>query len=233
MLIPEKKQFDIWSKDLTIPVLALDIVIFTIYNNELCVVTQKVNENNIFWNSLPWWIVAKWYSLDENFDDILFRKTGIKWVYKEQLYTFWNPNRDNRGHVVAICYYALVRSDIFLTKVDFTKVDITKYSDLDSIKLFYDHNDIIKYAKQRLEWKLEYTNIVNQILPNKFKMSQLQQVYETITWKIYDKRNFQKKIFSLKILKETWELDRSTNRPAKLYEFINKSIQIIENNSIV
>ena len=43
MLIPENKQFDIWSKELTIPILALDIVIFTIYNNELCVVFSKVN----------------------------------------------------------------------------------------------------------------------------------------------------------------------------------------------
>lgn len=233
MLIPENKQFDIWWKNLTIPVLALDIVIFTIYNDELCIVTQKMNENSNYGNALPWWIVAKWFSLDENFDDILLRKTGIKWVYKEQLYTFWDPKRDDRWHVVAVCYYALVRVDNFLTNVDFTKVDIIKFSDLDKIKLFYDHNNIVKYAKQRLEWKLEYTNIANQILPKSFRMSQLQHIYEVITWKTYDKRNFQKKILSLNILKETWELDRSTNRPAKLYEFINNDIQIIENNSLV
>jgi hypothetical protein len=43
MLIPENKHFDIWSNDLTIPILALDIVIFTIYNNELCIVVSKIN----------------------------------------------------------------------------------------------------------------------------------------------------------------------------------------------
>jgi hypothetical protein len=47
MLIPENKQFDIWSDELTIPILALDIVIFTIYMGELCVIVSKVEENSI------------------------------------------------------------------------------------------------------------------------------------------------------------------------------------------
>lgn len=233
MLIPENKQFDIWSDELTIPILALDIVIFTIYMGELCVIVSKVEENSISWYSIPGWIVAKWFDLEKNFDDILKRKTWIEWVYKEQLYTFWDPKRDPRGHVVAVCYYALVQVDSFLTKVDFTKVDILKYSQIDKTKLLYDHAKIIHYAKQRLEWKLEYTNIAAQILPEKFKMSQLQWVYEIITGKKYDKRNFQKKVFSLGILQETWELDKSTNRPAKLYQFLEKDIQIVEKNSFV
>lgn len=233
MLIPEEKQFDIWSSEVSIPILALDIVIFTIYQGELCVVISKINDENGSGFAIPGGIVAKWYDLEKNFDDILKRKTGITGVYKEQLYTFWDPKRDTRWHVVAVCYYALVSIDSFLTKVDFTKVDIVKFSDIDSIHLFYDHNKIIKYAKQRLEWKLEYTNVAGQILPHSFKMSSLQSVYEKITGKIYDKRNFQKKIFSLDILKETGEYDKSTNRPAKLYEFKNKEITIIENNSLV
>jgi hypothetical protein len=32
--------------------------------------------------------VARGFTLEENFDDILKRKTGIEGVYKEQLYTF-------------------------------------------------------------------------------------------------------------------------------------------------
>jgi hypothetical protein len=64
-------------------------------------------------------------------------------------------------------------------------------------------------------------------------MSQLQWVYEIITGKKYDKRNFQKKVFSLGILQETWEFDKSTNRPAKLYQFLEKDIQIVEKNSFV
>jgi hypothetical protein len=58
-------------------------------------------------------------------------------------------------------------------------------------------------------------------------------MYEVIIGKKYDKRNFQKKIFSLKILKETWKFDTSTNRPAKLYEFIDSELKIVEKNSFV
>ena len=90
-----------------------------------------------------------------------------------------------------------------LAKVDFTKVDILKFSDLENLNILYDHKTIINYAKQRLEWKLEYTNIAKEILPKHFKMSSLQKVYEIITGKAYDKRNFQKKIFSLNIISET------------------------------
>jgi 8-oxo-dGTP diphosphatase len=98
----------------------------------------------------------------------------------------------------------------FLQNVDLTKIAIVKYKELTpqnvgfkEKKIGTDHYEIIQYAKQRLEWKLEYTNVVKEILPSQFKMSQLQAMYEVIIGKKYDKRNFQKKIFSLKILKET------------------------------
>lgn len=233
MLINENKFTDIWSPNLTIPILALDIVIFTIYKGNLCFIVSKIDNEIWNWYTLPWWIVAKWFNLEENFDDILKRKTWITWVYKEQLYTFWDPKRDPRWHVVSVCYSAIVSIDSLFNKVDFTKVDIIKYSEIDNIKLFYDHNFIIKYAKQRLEWKLEYTNIAKELLPKNFKISSFQAVYEIITWKKYDKRNFQKKIFSLHILVETWEKDKSTNRPAKLYKFIDEELKIIENNGFV
>lgn len=240
MLIPENKQFDIWSEDLTIPIPALDIVIFTLYQNELCVVLLKHELDGKISYILPWWIIAKWFSLEENFDNILERKTGIKWVYKEQLYTFWSPWRDKRWHTISISYFALVWMNNFLQNVDLTKVAIMKYKDLTSENIWFkekkigtDHYEIIKYAKQRLEWKLEYTNVAKEILPEKFKMSQLQSIYEIIIGKTYDKRNFQKKIFSLHILKETWEFDKTSNRPAKLYEFMDGELKIVEKNSFV
>ena len=231
MSLWKQTPFNIWTPELSIPILALDIVIFTIYQWELCIILSQATEKNTF--VIPGWIVTKWLSLDQNFDDILKRKTGMSWVYKEQLYTFWNPKRDPRGHVVSVCYYALVNIDAFVEKIDFTKVNIVKWNDIDTLTLLYDHHEILKYAKQRLEWKLEYTNVVQEILPKKFKMSQLQNIYEKITGKIFDKRNFQKKIFSLWILTETWDFDTSSNRPAKLYEFKDKGLKIIENNSFV
>ena len=225
-LIKKEKFSDI--RNLSIPVPALDIVIFTIFKWELCVVTQKKDGVNWLKYVLPGWIIAKWYSLQENLENLLKRKTWITGVFTEQLYTFWDPKRDPRWHVISIVYYALVWTDNFLHNVDFTEVDIIKFDDVESLDFMYDHKEIIKYAKKRLKWKLEYTNVAKDMLWKEFRVSQLQEVYEIILWEKLDKRNFQKKVFKLKIIKETWNLDKSTNRPAKLYSFVDEELKIYE-----
>ncbi len=227
-LIDKSKFFDIWSDELTIPVVAIDIVIFTIYKWELCLVLWNDKKRFKDKYAIPWWIVARWFSLEENFDNILERETWIRWVYKEQLYTFGNPCRDGRGHVISISYYALVNVNNLVTNADFTKVELVKYSQLDDTEFVYDHKEIIKYAKQRLNWKLEYTNIAKDLLKPSFRISELQNIYETILCTKLDKRNFQKKVFKLGIIKETGEIDKSTNRPAKLYSFVDKELKIYE-----
>jgi len=123
--------------------------------------------------------------------------------------------------------------DNFLKNVDLTKVAIVKYKDINENNIWFkdkkvgsDHLDIIRYAKQRLKWKLEYTNIAKDMLPKRFRMSQLQEIYEIVLWEKVDKRNFWKKIFKLNMIEETWELDKSTNRPAKLYKFIDSELKI-------
>ncbi len=235
-LITDSNQTDIWSQNLSIPIPAMDIVIFTLYMWELCVVLleHEVDGNKSY--ILPGWIIAAWYSLEENFDNILERKTGVTWVYKEQLYTFWDPKRDKRWHTLSLAYIAIVEADIILKQADLTKVSIVKFGTLNESNTGFrkenvwgDHLDIVKYAKQRLMWKFEYTNVAQWILPQSFRISQLQEVYEIMfPDKSFDKRNFQKRIIKLWLLEETWELDRSTNRPAKLYKFKDHSIKIYQ-----
>lgn len=236
-LVNKDKFVDIWSPEMTVPIPALDIVIFTLYKGELCVVLIKSSINWEACYTLPWWIVAKWYSLEQNFDSILERKTWIKWwIYKEQLYTFGDPERDARGHTITVIYFALISTNVFIKDVDFTKVELLKYADIISmtfdqespISFGYDHKEIIVYARQRLKWKLEYTNIAKDMLGESFRISQLQEIYEMVLNEKIDKRNFQKKIFKLKMLKETGKLDRSTNRPAKLYSFVDKELKVYE-----
>jgi len=90
-------------------------------------------------------------------------------------------------------------------------------------KLAFDHKKIINYAIQRLKWKFEYTNVAQYILPKKFTLSELQNVYEIVMEQTFDVRNFRKKIEKLNIIKETGEKEVGVqNRPAKLYTFVNK-----------
>lgn len=144
--------------------------------------------------------------------------------------TIGNPERDSRGHVISIVYYALVDSQILLSSLNLTRTRMIPVEEIFAGNIMaYDHADIVKYARQRLGWKMEYTNVSQNILPARFSLSRLQEVYEIIFGHSFDKRNFRKKFLSTGMLRETDELDReSSNRPAKLYEFCDKDLKIME-----
>ncbi|MCK4592704.1 NUDIX hydrolase, partial [Candidatus Parcubacteria bacterium] len=95
-------------------------------------------------------------------------------------------------------------------------------------KLAYDHNEILKYALSRLKSKLIYTNIVCNLLPKKFSLSEMQKVHEIILGKKLDKRNFRKKVFSLNLIKEAGREGGVPHRPSKLYSFKTKKLMIVE-----
>ena len=83
--------------NLSIPVLAVDIVLFTLYKDQLCVVlVPGRNEWAHGRLTLPGGIISRGETLDAAADRILSRDTNISKVYKEQLYTFSTQGRDDR-----------------------------------------------------------------------------------------------------------------------------------------
>lgn len=103
------------------------------------------------------------------------------------------------------CYFCYILCTyfiriIFLKNVDLTKIHILDFAKIDEIQIWYDHKKIINYAKQRLDWKLEYTNIVKNILATSYSFSDAKG-YETILGRKLDKRNFKKKNFIIKHIK--------------------------------
>jgi 8-oxo-dGTP diphosphatase len=231
-----KERYSNGIFNLSIPVLALDLVIFTIYQNEFCVLlVERTREPEAGKLMLPGGIMKSGHSLEANFDDILKRRTNIDaneaGVYKEQLYSFGEPGRDPRGHIVTVTYYAFVAKDRLLKTADLAKVRIIPVSKLPEFELAFDHARIIAYAKERMGYKLEYTDVAKNILSERFSLSELQHVYETVLSRPFDKRNFRKKILSLGIIRETGVTDKSgSKRPAMLYEFSNRKreLRIVE-----
>lgn len=223
-----RKRFSENIFGLSIPVLALDIVIFTIYRDEFSVLmVERDHEPEMGKFVLPGAIVKSGYSLEENFDDILHRRTHIKaseaGVYKEQLYAFGAPERDTRGHIVSISYYALVEASSLLKNADLSKVRVVPVSALSEKNVAFDHHSIVSYALSRVRAKFEYTDVAKNLLPSEFGLSDVQRTYEIVVGKELDKRNFRKKILSLGILKETGNVDRSkSKRPSKQYSFASK-----------
>lgn len=225
-IVPESFTPDIFS--LSIPVPALDIVILTVHEGDLCVVTTATVPGAVddYFQKLPSGILRTGEWLDEAFNRILRTKTGLSGVYKEQLVTIGTPDRDTRGHIISIVYYALVDSEAILCSLDRTSARLIPVKEVVSSDIMaYDHADIITMARRRLEWKMEYTNIVQNILPARFSLSRLQEIYEIIFGHMFEKRHFQKKLLWSGLLHETGEIDEeSPNDTTKLYEFFGKRV---------
>ena len=215
------------------PSVTVDAVIFTIHEDKLSVLlTQRTKTPFLNQYSLPGGFIKQKEPSREAMLRILKDKAGVSNVYFEQLYTFDELGRDPRGHVVTIAYFALVNESIL--QID---SNIKDHPVLFAVKdlpkdLAFDHRQIIEYAIQRLKAKLEYTNVVYSLLPSEFTLSQLQNIYEIIFDKKFDKRNFIKKIISLDIVKATSKkLSAPSRRPAMLYKF--KSNQLAELNKFI
>jgi 8-oxo-dGTP diphosphatase len=151
----------------------------------------------------------------------LQEETGIKVTHLEQLYTFGNPDRDPRGRIISIAYMALVRPENWETKAD-TDAEEAHWFPISGLpKLAFDHSQIIETALQRLRAKITYQPIGFDLLTKLFPFSDLENLYQSILNKEFDRRNFKKKLMASGILEETEKIapQQNAGRPAKLYRF--------------
>jgi len=202
-------------------VIAVDVVIFRINKEklEVLLIQMKKRPFSGSW-AAPGGLIKANEALDQAAKRILFEKSGVKNVFLEQLYAFGKVSRDPFGRVVSVAYYALIPGSDLPLKTTKEYSDV-RWSSLDRLpRLAYDHREIIEKAVRRLQKKLVQSNVAYSLLPKEFTLSQLQKTYEIILRKKLDKRNFQKKIFSLNLIKKTDRKQRgAANRPANLYRF--------------
>jgi len=89
---------------------------------------------------------------------------------------------------------------------------------IESRGIAFDHGKIIEYAVERLRNKIEYTDIAFNLMPDRFTLTELQQVYEVILDKKLLKANFRRKISDM--VMETDEYSRAAgHRPSKLFRY--------------
>lgn len=150
----------------------------------------------------------------------LKEETGVDNLYLEQLYTFGDPTRDPREHVVSVAYYALVKLSDHRIRASTDARDAAWVPVGRARRLAFDHDGIVATALQRLKGKLRYQPIGFELLPRKFTLTQLQQLYETVLERKLDKRNFRRKILSMGLIVELDESQRDVaHRAARLYRF--------------
>jgi len=210
------------------PSVTVDVVLFTFTRGELHVLLIKRNhEPFVHYWALPGGFVQKNERLEDAAARELYEETGLKDIYLEQLYTFGDPGRDPRGWTISVSYFAIVGADLVHEVHAGDDAGDAAWFDVYHLpRLAFDHDRIVRYALQRLRYKLEYTGLGFLLLPEEFTLSQLQNVYEIILQEQLDKRNFRKKILSLNIIEETGRLQHGDHRPAKFYRFTAAAIEL-------
>lgn len=203
------------------PALSVDIVIFSVRQETLQVLLVCRDEEPFrgMW-ALPGGFVRQNESLEEAAARKLAEETGLRDAYLEQLYTYGDPNRDPRGWVVSVAYFALIAADRPICCESGTDRKQAAWFSMGKLpRLAFDHAQILTTALRRLRYKLEYTAVGFELLPEEFTLSEIQSTYEIILGEKLDKRNFRRRILEANVIEETPHLRTGEGRPARLYRY--------------
>jgi 8-oxo-dGTP diphosphatase len=174
-----------------------------------------------------WSLIGSFVKLNEDVEEaakrVLEEITGLKNVFMEQLKAYGAAERDPGYRCVSIGQYALIRINDYDRKL--VEKHGAHWYDIDEVPdLVLDHNQMVADAQDRLKRKARYQPIGFELLPEKFTIPQLQQLYEAIYQKELDARNFRKKVLSHNVLIKLDEKDKSSSRRgAFLYKFDHKT----------
>jgi 8-oxo-dGTP diphosphatase len=168
---------------------------------------------------LPGSLVPINQSLEETATESVLRLTGLREVYLEQLYTYGDAGRSTGRRLVSVIYFAIVPAGAVSQHINIDECQASWFPVEELPVLVMDHREVAAYALRRLRYKLEYTAVGFQLLPEHFSLSELQKMYEIILGEKLDKRNFRRRILQAGIIEETDHLRSGEGRPARLYRY--------------
>lgn len=198
---------------------AVDCIIFGFdgENLKILLVKRDLEPKRGEWSLMGGFIDAT-ESSDEAASRVLNNLTGLKDIYLEQLNSYTAIDREPTARIISISYYALINIE---KNININEHYSSKWFDLkDRPDLIFDHNAMVKDAVLRLRRRASTRPIGFELLPEKFTMKDLQNLYEAIFDEKYDKRNFTSKINALDVLVKTTEKDMSSSKKGSfLYTF--------------
>jgi 8-oxo-dGTP diphosphatase len=198
--------------------ISVDCVIFGYDNKELKVLLIKSDlEEFSGLYSLLGDLVRPDEDLEAASYRILWERTGMEDVFLEQVHTFGGIGRHPSGRVITTAYYSLI--DIKHHKLNLSHNDLHWHSVKDIKKLAFDHKTILQTCLERLRDQIMDHPVVFNLLPEKFSLRELQELYQAILDVDLDRRNFRKKIAIKDWLVDLNEMeDDVPHRPGKLYK---------------
>jgi 8-oxo-dGTP diphosphatase len=187
---------------------------------------------------LPGDLVRKDEDLDTAAARVLKELTGLDKIYLKQFTAIGSPGRLSRqprdlewlrsiGHpeeiVVTIAYYSLINIDQDKASNFALQSNARWYTVSEVNELAFDHLTILDEALQALRTELKLKPIAFELLPPKFTLGELQQLYEVILGNKLDKRNFRKKVSNMAFIVPVNEKQVGvSHKPASYYSFSRK-----------
>ena len=201
--------------------LSVDCVVFGYHKGQVSVLLVE-RDAEPFKGS--WALPGDLVNLDEDMDEaagsVLRKLTGLENIFMEQFYSFGSVQRHPAGRVATVAYYSLVNSDEYKPKAS-AWIKSIQWFDIRSLpKLAFDHDQILDKGIRTLQRRVRYRPVGFELLPTKFTLSELQELYEALLNAKFDKPNFRKKILSMELLRPLEEVQENvSHRPAKLFQF--------------
>ncbi len=169
-----------------------------------------------------WSLLGDFAADNEELTDAAYRvlkqRTGMDDVYLEEVKTFSHPDRHPGGRVLTVAYCSLLDiRDRQLQKLD----NELHWHNVQGLNcMAFDHSRIIQECYEWLQKRIQEHPLGINLLPHKFSLRQLQNLYEVILNTSLDRRNFRKKFFNMDFLIDTGEYENDvSHRPGKLYMF--------------
>lgn len=157
---------------------------------------------------------------DEDLDKASYRvlkaRTGLDDVYLQQVHTFGAVNRHPSGRVITTAYYSLININHHQLKITDNQVHWHRVKDIR--RMAFDHKDILDTCLKMLRDQIMEHPVIFNLLPEKFSLRLLQELYEAILDVNLDRRNFRKKIMLKDWVEDLDEMETDVpHRPGKLY----------------
>jgi len=230
------------------PRVSTDCVIFGFDNSKLnlLLITRKSNrsgENQRM--ALPGDLIYEDENLDQAANRVLLELTGLRDIYLQQVSAFGDPDRLNAvedrdwlesvrdqpdARVITVAYFSLVNMKDYVPQAS-SFAESVRWVPLESVRgLAFDHDTILEAAKKRLRETLKNKPVGFNLLPEKFTLTELHQLYEAILDKPLDKRNFRRKMLKLNILTPLEEKQKGVpHKPSRYYTFNQENYERLSN----
>ena len=171
-----------------------------------------------------WSLVGGFVQDNESAEDaasrVLKDLTGLDGLYMEQLHAFTEVERDTAERTISIAYFALIDIQKYKQQIN-EDYHPAWYPINEYPELIFDHSKFVELAKEKLRYKAALHPLLFELLPPKFTMPQLQNLYQCVYNIEFDKGNFNRKLLSTNLLVKLKDKDKLSSKKGAFYYKVN------------